>query len=115
MPGALRIGGRVTSRPNFLHMLGRAGPINFAVKTRNKCRASPAGEIHHVDGVALVNEVIGPAWPAVWSLQPRYVGLSASRLHEQNWITMPDLLRYPDFHIHGATHSFLAWLSHPLL
>src|ERR1700676_2756192 len=27
---------------------------------------------------------------------------------------MPDFLRYPDFHIHGAAHTFLAWLSHPL-
>src|ERR1700680_299423 len=104
----------MASRPNLLHVLGCSGRNHFAIKTRNKRRPPPARKIHHVDGVALVHEIIGPARPPVGSLQQRYVGLSASCLHEYDRIWMLYLLGPPHLDIHGAAHPLFARFPYPL-
>ena len=41
----------------------------------------------------------------------RSASLAASSAYENNWELMPDILRNPYFHVHGAIHGFLARLA----
>src|SRR5580700_2293133 len=85
-PTAQRIGGRMATRPNLLHVLGGAGRSQLTIQTRNIGCPPSARKIHHEDRVTLVNKIIGPAWPAVWRLQQGDAGLSPACLYEQDRI-----------------------------
>src|SRR6202034_1426358 len=64
--------------------------------------------------VTLIYKIVGPARPPVRCFEQGDVGLTASGLHEQDWIRMLALLRHPHLEIHGAPHPFLARSAHPL-
>src|ERR1035438_4850928 len=92
----------MATAPNLLHLCARAGRSQVAVQSRNVGSPPSARKIHHVDGIALIHEVVGPARPAVRSLQQRHVGLTSSRLNKEDWIGMPDLLRHPNINVHRS-------------
>src|SRR5258708_36052740 len=104
--------GRPTARPDLLHQRTRAGRRNHAIDAREVPGTPVARIVHHVHGVALIDEVIGPSWPSVRRLLESVSSLTASAGYQHDWIGMANVPRHPNLHIHCAVHGFIYGLAH---
>ena len=77
--------------------------VRRAVDAGHVLRAAARRKILEVDDVAHVEEVVGPARPAVRRLQPVDAGLPGA-VQEHDRIRRSNLLGHHHFDVHGAAH-----------
>ena len=104
---------RAAVHPDFFHQRARPRRRERAVHAGDERRAAAPGKVHHVDGVAAVDEVVRPAWPAVRRHQHLDAALSTAFADEHDRIGIENLFRHPGFDVHRAAHALDARLAFP--
>src|SRR5689334_12669179 len=104
-------GRRAAAGPDFFHQRGGTLRRDHAIHAGDVSGPAAGGVIHHVDGVALVHEVVGPAGPTVGRLHDFIGALPHAFDDEDNRIRVADVFRDPGLDVHGAVHGFVAGLA----
>ena len=78
--------GRAAVHPDFFHQRARTRRRERAVDARDERRTAAPGKVHHVDGVAAVDEVVRPARPPVRRHQHLDAALPAAFADEHDRI-----------------------------
>ena len=85
-------------------------PLAVSRLERHVGRAAARRVVHHVDHVARIHQRIDPALATVGRIEPVLRRLTVA-VEDHHRVRRLDLLRHPDFRVHGAVHDLLARLA----